>query len=417
MNFVPEQSKPEKAILIGIRMPKQSEHQSQASLEELKRLTYTAGADIVGTLFQVIKSPNSATLIGKGKIDEVALASRKNSADVIIFDEDLTPAQNRNLEEHLKAKVIDRTALILDIFAKRARTRSGRLQVELAQLKYIQPRLRGMWKHFGQQKGGIGLRGPGETQLEVDRRRIRERIGRIKKKLVAVEKHRKVHRSLFQSVPVQLISLVGYTNAGKSTLFNYLSKAKVPVEDKLFATLDPVVRRINLPSGRQILIADTVGFIRKLPHDLVESFKATFEEMAHAHIVVHVVDVSDPEYGEHEHVIEKVLNDLSLDDKPIIRVFNKVDQIPDSALFDSADGIAISALEGVGIETLLAQIDKILRQEYRKSHLLLPYQRGDLLTELYTIGHVEKVDYKANGIYVDCELHIKHYNQFRQFQC
>jgi len=404
----------ERALLVGIRRRGQSRHDSHVSLEELHRLVDTAGACVVGSVFQELESPHPSTFIGSGKVQEIAAWIAKDGIQTIAVDEELTPVQNRNLENALGVKVLDRTAVILDIFARRARTKEGCLQVELAQLQYIQPRLKGMWQHFGQQKGGIGLRGPGETQLEVDRRRIREKITRLRDRIEQVKTHRAVNRAKLESIPLQLVSLVGYTNAGKSTLFNRLTQASVLVENKLFATLDPTVRRITLPSGREVVLADTVGFIRKLPHALVDAFKATFEEIAHAQVLIHVVDASDPEALQQVRIVEKVLGELGLSHKPTVMVLNKKDCAGERA--PGLDGIGLSAVTGEGIQTLLEQLDEVLRKDFTSTQLLIPLKRGDLISQLYKMGHIEALEYRPEGIWVRCQLQTREFNRLREYR-
>ena len=405
------QDSKERTLLVGIQQKGRSRQEALASLRELERLVETAGGEVVGSTFQEVKDPNPKTFIGKGKVLEIQNQISTLSVQMVVIDNELSSAQNRNLEEILNIKVLDRTAVILDIFAKRAHTKEGRLQVELAQLEYIQSRLRGMWTHLGQQAGGIGMRGPGETQLEVDRRRLKEKITRIQKQLEEVKIHRTVNRHKQQAVSLQMVSLVGYTNAGKSTLFNNITHAHVLVEDKLFATLDPTVRRVRLPSGREILFADTVGFIRQLPHGLVEAFKATFEEMAHAHLLIHLVDGSDPEVFQQIKVVEGVLAELGVDHKPLLTVFNKMD-LP----HEHSGELKISALTGEGVGELLDQIDLTLRDNFKKTTLILPHHRGDVLSQIYTLGHVEEVRYVEEGVVVSCELYEKYFNKFKEFQ-
>lgn len=405
--------KKERVWLTGIRRQGQTVHDFEASFQELGRLVDTAGGEIVGQSNQQIDTPTPRTFIGKGKVEEISAAIRNLDVDTVAIDDELTPTQNQNLEKAWNVKVLDRTAVILDIFARRAHTKEGRLQVELAQLEYIQPRLKGMWAHFSQQTGGIGTRGPGETQLEVDRRRVRERIGRLKKRLQEVRTHRMVQRQKREAVPLSVFSIIGYTNAGKSTLFNALTKAQVFVEDKLFATLDPTVRRVRLPSGRQILLTDTVGFIRKLPHTLVVAFKATFEEVAFSDGLIHVVDVSDSEVFQHIETVEKVLLELNLNNKPSLTVFNKIDSGPTH--LNGYQGIPVSALRGEGIEGLLVELDQLLRTSLKRVQFFLPYNKGNILTQLHSLGHVLSVKHRAKGIAVDCEIGQKFVGRFRPY--
>ncbi|HEX5035394.1 MAG TPA: GTPase HflX [bacterium] len=349
--------------MVGIRHPRQSTLDARESLFELERLVHTAGALVISTTQQELKKIEPSTFIGKGKLEEISDLVRETQADTVVFDEDLTPGQNRNLEEKLRCKVVDRTGLILDIFAQHARTKEGKLQVELAQCMYLMPRLVGQWAHFGRLGGGIGTRGPGETQLEVDRRRIRERISRIKGQLERVEVSRQLHRQKRAGVPIPTVAMVGYTNAGKSTLMNYLTHAGVLVEDKLFATLDPMVRRLSLPSGREVLLSDTVGFIRKLPHQLVDAFKATFEEVRGADLLLHVIDVSYPTWPQQKECVEAVLRELGLHHKPTIEVYNKIDLLGASAA--NGHGARISARSGKGVPELLQQIEDRLHENFK----------------------------------------------------
>lgn len=388
----------------------------QLSLGELKRLIHTSGGEIVGEDYQEIKRVDPATLIGSGKVDEIREQAIAVEADLVVIDDELTPVQNRNLEDRLGLFVLDRAAVILDIFALRAHTKEGKLQVELAQLEYLAPRLAGRGETFSQQAGGrIGTRGPGETALECDRRRVRERITRLRRSLEDVKSHRKIHRLKRESVPIPMVSLVGYTNAGKSTLMNALTDAGVFVEDKLFATLDPTVRKLRLPSGRIVLIADTVGFIRRLPHELVESFKSTFEEVAFSYLMLHVIDGSDEEAESQSDVVLGVLKELGLDMKPIVTVVNKID-IPGQHYNISTDAVRISAAKGEGIDGLLAHLDDVLKREFRRACLKLPVNRGDILSNLYKLGYVWKVVYEGDDILVDCELHEKHFGKYREFE-
>ena len=406
-------AKKERVFLTGVRRKGQTHHDSEASLNELDRLIDTAGGEIVGHASQEIEHPHPKTFLGKGKVAQIEEEVRRNHAESVAIDDDLTPTQNQNLEKNWNVKVVDRTAVILDIFAKRAHTKEGRLQVELAQLKYIQPRLKGMWSHLNKQTGSIGMRGPGETQLEVDRRRLKEKLNQIHDRLKDVQTHRQLHRLKRESVPLPLFSLVGYTNAGKSTLFNSLTHADVLVEDKLFATLDPIVRRLKLPSGRQILMADTVGFIRKLPHSLIEAFKATFEEIAHADCLIHVVDASDPEVYQQIETVQQALVELELQNKPVLTVFNKKDQ----GFIDmqASSGIPVSALTGEGTDSLLTEMDNFLRRSCQRAHFFLPYSRGDILASLYTLGHVVEAKHEADGVHVICEIEPQHVKKYQQY--
>ncbi|HEX6031656.1 MAG TPA: GTPase HflX [Tepidiformaceae bacterium] len=309
------------------------------SLTELAELANTAGADVVGSTTQRLDHPNVTTYIGKGKVEEVKEACRGLGANVAIFDDELSPSQQRNLEKALGAKVIDRTALILDIFATRAHTREGRLQVSLAQMEYLLPRLAGQWSHLERMEGAIGTRGPGETQIETDRRLIRSRISKIKKDLEDVRRHRALYRRQRQRAGLPVVALVGYTNAGKSTLMRTLSGADVLAEDKLFATLDPVTRRIKLPSGETVLLTDTVGFIQKLPTELVAAFRATLEELEEADVLLHVIDIAHPHAYEHTQTVDATLAELGVADRPRLLALNKVD------LLRRPDGDPVASLD------------------------------------------------------------------------
>lgn len=324
---------------------------AQESLDELAELARTAGAEVVGSTTQRLQRPHVATYIGKGKLEEVTADARELKATLVIFDDELSPSQQRNLEKALGTKVIDRTALILDIFATRASTREGKLQVALAQMQYLLPRLAGQWSHLERMEGAIGTRGPGETQIETDRRLIRSRIARIKRDLEEVRTQRSLRRRARDRSGVIVVSLVGYTNAGKSTLMRALSGADVLAEDKLFATLDPVTRRMRLPSGETILLTDTVGFIQKLPTDLVAAFRATLEELEDADLLLHVVDISHPNSSEHVQSVESTLASLGVQDKPQILVLNKADRVAheDGAPVTDYDD-ALSVLRSAGAE-------------------------------------------------------------------
>jgi len=403
----------EKAFIVGIQRRGQSRFDMEASLSELRRLLDTAGITVTGSLYQVVSSPHPRTFVGKGKVEELRAQRLHEPFDTLVIDDELTPAQNRNLEKILGIKVLDRTMVILNIFAQRAQSKEGQLQIELAQLEYMGPRLRGLWQHFGQQTGGIGTRGPGETQLEVDRRRLREKIAHIRQQLKDVRKHRAVQRFKRMSLSIPLISLVGYTNAGKSTLLRSLTHANVLVEDKLFSTLDPTVRRLKLPSGRQVLLADTVGFIRRLPHSLVQAFKATFEEISHSTMLVHLIDMNDPEAHQQVETVENVLSELELDQKPRMLVLNQKEE--GNGHFAHPDAVKISALNGDGFGVFLSAIDNLLRSGFQKTSLLLPHDRGDILPVLYRVGTVEKVSYLAGGIQIECELPKKYVEKYREF--
>jgi GTPase len=383
------------------------------SLIELERLATTAGLEVVGVLEQRLDRPNPATLIGSGKVAELAALQADTGAQVVIFDDELSPAQQRELEKATggEVKILDRTALILDIFAQHARTREGSLQVELAQYEYRLPRLTRAWTHLARQgggaaarggTGGVGLRGPGETQLEVDRREMGRRIAHLKQEIEEVRAQRAQYRRRRFEEGVPVVALVGYTNAGKSTLLNALSGANVLAVDQLFATLDPTTRRLTLPGGREILITDTVGFIQKLPTTLVTAFRATLEEITEADLLLHVVDITHSSVQEQVTTVLQVLDDLGAAERPMITALNKVDGLLHSEMLATflaglADSVAISALTGEGIPELLAGIEDILTEELVQVSVLLPYQRGDLLGLFHQRGVIEREEHGSDG--------------------
>src|SRR5947209_4626570 len=333
------------------------------SMAEFRELATSAGAAVVGEVIQRRDKLDPATLIGRGKLEEITAAVAASAAEVVLFDHDLSPSQQRNIERELHARVIDRTQLILDIFARHARTREGQLQVELAQLEYLLPRLAGRGVEMSQLGGGIGTRGPGETQLETDRRKISRRMRHVEQQLEKVRRVRAQQRQRRESVPVETIALVGYTNAGKSTLFNALTHAGVLASARMFATLDPTLRSIALPSKRKVLLSDTVGFIRNLPHTLVTSFRATLEEVQRASLILHVSDATSPNAAEQQLQVEKVLEELAAKDKPTLRVYNKIDLLSKTerdVLPADDDTILLSAVKGIGLDQLLARIDSVL---------------------------------------------------------
>ncbi|MDR3563514.1 MAG: GTPase HflX [Negativicutes bacterium] len=407
----------ERALLAGIQ--RSSGWDIADSLHELAQLAETAGAEVIGALSQKRDRPDSTFFIGKGKVQEIAQLRQEKGANLVIFDDELSPAQQRNLEQALGTKVLDRTALILDIFAQRARTHEGKLQVELAQLRYNLPRLGGQGLVLSRLGGGIGTRGPGETKLEVDRRRIRSRIGEIEQQIEQIKKQRTLHRKRRQEASIPSIALVGYTNAGKSTLLNTLTAADVLTEDKLFATLDPTTRKIILPGGQEALVTDTVGFIQKLPHQLVAAFRATLEEVVHADLLLHVVDASHPRHQEQSDAVFSVLNELKAADKPLITIFNKSDKIDNphelERLLRLPDSVAISALNNIGIDVLLALLRKTVQRQRVDLALLIPYADSGVLARLYDIGTVSTVDYVEEGIRVSVSIpqtEMKPYHQY-----
>jgi GTPase len=376
--------------------------ESRDSLEELAELAATAGGDVIGEGVQKLEAPHSATYIGKGKADEFAVYCRQHEIDTVIFDDELSPAQSRNLEKIFNCKTLDRTSLILDIFAQRARTREGKLQIELAQLQHLLPRLTRFWGHLSRQKGGIGMRGgEGESQLEADRRKVQERIDRLTRDLDTVRRQRSIQRLARQRNQWPLASIVGYTNAGKSTLLNKLTGADVFAVNKLFATLDPTTRRLRLPTNQNVLLTDTVGFIRKLPHGLVEAFKATLEEVVQADLLLHVVDVSHPQAEEQIQSVETVLKEIGAGGKPTLMVFNKTDRLNGSRealnrfLERFPNGVAISAESGDGIPLLLAELGAQLRPLREFVELAVPHDEAKVIARLHEVAQV--VERKYNG--------------------
>jgi GTP-binding protein HflX len=411
----------ERVLLVAADIPAQkSENLSEDNLDELEKLAQSAGAEVVGRFVQRLKRVTPATLIGKGKVDEIRAYVKETKPDLVIFDEDLTPAQQRNLEAAFELRVIDRSQLILDIFAQRARSNEGKLQVELAQLEYMRPRLTRQWTHLSRLGGGIGTRGPGETQLEVDRRRVRERIATLKRRLQTVEKTRFIQRRERLEVPYATVALVGYTNSGKSTLMNALTRAGVVVEDKLFATLDPTIRCLRLPGGDRVMLADTVGFINKIPHSLIEAFKSTLEEVRCADLLLHVVDASHPRYEEQIAVVETVLRDIGAGDTPYILAPNKIDLAPESGFNHfSGDGARaacpISALTGKGIDRLLQAIEKTLDQGKEQSSFSFTPAEGSLLALLRSRGRILQETYEEDKIRVTALLSPKLAGQMKKW--
>ena len=397
--------KQEKAFLVGIMTGSRLRADASDSLSELRSLCETAGAIEVGSTLAEIRTMNPGTLFGKGKVGLLKSEIEKSQATLVIVDTELLPSQNRNLEEAWNVRVMDRTGLILDIFALHAKSMEGKLQVELAQYEYLSSRLVGAWGHFSKQRGGsVGLRGPGETQLEVDRRRVRERMARIKKALSGVSSTRQIHRQKREGVSLPTVTLVGYTNAGKSTLFNKLTGDDQLVEDKLFATLDPKTKILFLPSGQKILLADTVGFIRNLPHQLIEAFKSTFEEVAQSSLLLHVIDAAHPNFRHQIDVVESVLEELDLDHIPVLNAMNKRDEVGFHFAGDGARAIPISARTGKGLSDLLSVMDGLLMKGLTRMKLFLPHPYGSLLASLYEHGRVFYSSGRAKGMEIDVAL-------------
>ena len=409
----------ERAFLIGVEIYNERGVLSlEDSLTELSLLAATAGLNVVGSAQQKLNHPNSKTYIGSGKVDEVKALVSELSAEVIVFDDELSPRHLRELERIFKddVRILDRTALILDIFAQHANTREGSLQVELAQYEYRLPRLTRAWTHLARQAGGgggragsaggVGLRGPGETQLEVDRREIRRRIDHLKVQLEKVRTHRKQHRSKRKRSRIPVVALVGYTNAGKSTLLNHLTSADIFVADQLFATLDPTTRRVELPGGRLGLFTDTVGFIQKLPTELVAAFRATLEEIAEADLLLHVVDITHPNVNSQVDAVHQTLAEIEADHIPILPVLNKIDKLnnPQSALDVISvfpDSVAISALSGDGINGLLTRVSEQLYENYIPVAVRLPYQQGGLISMYHELGMVDEFKHIRGGVIIE----------------
>ena len=382
---------PERTVLVGLE-----NDEGYDTIEELAELAKTAGANVVARSIQKRRTPDNATYIGSGKVDELSLLCSETEAELVIFDDELTGSQLRNLETRLGVKVIDRTALILDIFAQRAVSREGALQVELAQMKYNLTRLTGQGTALSRLGGGIGTRGPGEKKLEIDRRRIRRRIFELGEELKEVEKQRSLRRERRGENATPLVALVGYTNAGKSTFLNAVSNAGVLAEDKLFATLDPVVRQITLPNGLDILLSDTVGFINKLPHDLIEAFKSTLEEVSNADLILHVVDISCDHYDAQMRVVEDVIASLGAGDTPRINVYNKIDRI-DSRPRGTEDDAFVSAATGEGMESLLERVEKLLSASHSTIELTIPYDKYEAVALLHREARILSEEHTETG--------------------
>jgi len=401
----------ERALLIGLEKEGVSKWDLRDSMEELRELANSAGAEVVDTVTQKLSKPTAPYYIGRGKAELIKESIQHQRVTSVIFNDELSPAQGRNLENLLARKVLDRTQLILDIFAQRARSREGRLQIELAQLQYLLPRLTRMWHHLSRQTGGIGTRGPGETQLEVDRRRVQERIARLERELESVRKTRTVQREGRKRHQWPVAAVVGYTNAGKSTLLNLLTGADLVAEDKLFATLDPTTRSFVLPNKQRVLLTDTVGFLRKLPHTLIESFKATLEEVHEADLLIHVVDLSHARVDEQMAAVDSVIKELDAFGKQTLIVFNKIDNLdPPSPGYGAAGNrelakayvqrfpgsVAISARTGEGVGELVQVLQDALAQWRLRSRFRIPASESALVAEIHRVGHVLELKYEGN---------------------
>ncbi len=392
---------PERVLLVGVSLPGRKD--TEDSLEELARLAETAGAKTVGLVIQSREQVHPGTYVGKGKIDEIKDLLWEMDAAGIICDDELSPVQMKNLQDELEVKVMDRTLVILDIFAARASTSEGKIQVELAQLKYRQTRLTGFGTSLSRLGGGIGTRGPGEKKLEMDRRLIKSRIAQLNRELKEVKRHREIVRGRRSRNHVPVAAIVGYTNAGKSTLLNRLTGADILAEDKLFATLDPTTRGLRLPGGQEILLTDTVGFINKLPHHLIEAFKSTLEEAKYADLILHVADASSPQMDIQMHTVYETLYHLGVKDQPVITVFNKQDQVEGDRMirdFRADSTVRISAKTGEGLEELAGQIEAVLRQKNVLLEGLYPYCEADRLQLIRRYGELEEEDYREDGVFV-----------------
>jgi len=431
----PEPTRPprQRAFLVAVEIKGQPGILSmEDSLEELALLADTAGLEVVGQTYQRIDHIHAGTFIGSGKVLEVVALVEETLADVVIFDNELAPTHQRELEEKLGTKVLllDRTALILDIFAQHAQTREGALQVELAQYEYRLPRLTRAWTHLARQAGGgggrtgsvggVGLRGPGETQLEVDRREINKKISRLKNELEKVRAHRERYRAQRKRSQIPIVALVGYTNAGKSTLLNRLSHSDVYVANQLFATLDPTTRRVNLPGGHLALLTDTVGFIQKLPTQLVAAFRATLEEISEADLLIHVLDITHPNALAQWESVQQTLKDIKADHIPVVTVFNKMDQLQDAAYGEETvqslpNSALISARTGTGMSDLTALIEKVLFEQFQPVIVKLPYQQGQLISLFHEFGQVERFEQDRSGVIIHGNLPGRLLAQFQTF--
>jgi GTP-binding protein HflX len=411
----------EKVFLVGVELKSRDRAELRESLDELAELAQTAGAEVAGDGIQKMESLNAATFIGKGKAAEFADFCKRNGVDTVIFDDELSPAQSRNLEKIFERKILDRTALILDIFAQRARTREGKMQIELAQLQHLLPRLTKFWGHLSRQGGGIGMRGgEGESQLEADRRKVSERIDKIERDLDAVRRQRATQRAGRQRSNWPLASIVGYTNAGKSTLLNALTGSDVLAKDVLFATLDPTTRRLKLPTNQNVLLTDTVGFIKKLPHGLVEAFKATLEEVVQADLLLHVVDISHPQAAEQIAAVNSVLAEIGAGEKPVLMVFNKIDRVNGTAARNLLrekfpHAVEISAVTGDGVSNLLAELGTQLRPTREFLELKIPHEQSAVIARLHKVGQIVERRYNGRTAKFKVRVPPQFHDEFAQF--
>ncbi|MBM6739046.1 GTPase HflX [Faecalicatena fissicatena] len=404
--------KKERVILVGVSLTDSDD--AEQSLDELEELARTAGALCVGRILQKREQMHPATYLGRGKTEELKELIWETQADGIICDDELSPAQIGNLKDELDVKIMDRTLLILDIFAARASTSEGKIQVELAQLRYRQSRLTGLGTSLSRLGGGIGTRGPGEKKLEMDRRLIKGRISQLTKELKEVKRHRQLTRESRARSRIPVIAIVGYTNAGKSTLLNYLTGAGILAEDKLFATLDPTTRNLKLPGGQEVLLTDTVGFIRKLPHHLIEAFKSTLEEAKYADLLLHVVDASNPQTDQQMHVVYETLRELEASDKPVITAFNKRDRFEGEYAprdFQAERTAFISAKTGEGVDALLSCVEDVLREQKVEIEQIYPYSDAGKIQLIRKYGELEKEEYTQDGIYVRAYVPVDVYGK------
>lgn len=405
----------EQMILVGVSLGENDD--TKDSLEELAELVQTAGAQVVGTTIQSRENIHPGTYVGKGKLQELREMVCELEADGIVCDDELSPAQLRNMEEALECKVMDRTLVILDIFAARASTSEGKIQVELAQLKYRMSRLTGLGISLSRLGGGIGTRGPGEKKLEMDRRLIKDRIGQLNRELAQVRRHRETARGQRERSQTKVAAIVGYTNAGKSTLLNHMTSADVLEEDKLFATLDPVTRNLKLDSGQEVLLTDTVGFIRKLPHHLIEAFRSTLEEAKYADIIIHVVDASNPQWEKQIQVVYETLQNLGVSGKKIITLFNKQDKAEQTECQKDSRAdkvLKISAKNGTGLEELKEALEEVLREDKQLLEGIFPYEAGNQLSVIRRYGELLEEEYKEEGIYVKAFVPRELYGSMEQ---
>jgi GTP-binding protein HflX len=410
----------ERVSLVGVELKSRDRAELRESLNELAELAQTAGAEVVSDGIQKMESLNAATFIGKGKAEEFSKFCKANKVDTVIFDDELSPAQSRNLEKIFECKILDRTALILDIFAQRARTREGKMQIELAQLQHLLPRLTKFWGHLSRQAGGIGMRGgEGESQLEADRRKVGERIDKIESELDKVRRQRATQRAGRQRSNWPLASIVGYTNAGKSTLLNALTGSDVLAKDILFATLDPTTRRLRLPTNQNVLLTDTVGFIKKLPHGLVEAFKATLEEVVQANLLLHVVDISHPQAEEQIAAVNSVLKEIGAEGKPVLMVFNKMDKLNGVALNGLREkfphAVEISAATGEGVSNLLAELGTQLRPTREFLELKIPHEQSAVIARLHKVGQIIERRYNGKTAKFKARIPPQYHDEFAQF--